>query len=136
MASVAASDDIVDHVVVVKVNGLWPFQGTVTWLPAAQGGRQSGPPVPALAYDYAHTACVPPATFEGGLASFALRNFQSGAWTSTAQGRWLIVDNVGDQLVRPGTVVVCTEGPRTVAYFHVESVVAGLEHNSEGPRTR
>ncbi|HET9658016.1 MAG TPA: hypothetical protein VFP72_21870 [Kineosporiaceae bacterium] len=56
------------------------------------------------------------------MASFALRNFQGGAWTSAAEGRWLIVDNEGDQSVEPGTVVVCTEGSRIVAYFHVEQV--------------
>jgi len=65
--------------------------------------------------DYAHTAFVPPATVANGLASFALRNFEPGAWSSPAEGRWLVVENDGDQLVEPGTVVLLTEGPRVVA---------------------
>ena len=73
--------------------------------------------------DYAHTAYVPPQTVDSGLASFALRNFEAGAWNSPAEGRWLIVANAGDQLVRPGSVVVCTEGTRVVAYLHVERVL-------------
>jgi hypothetical protein len=106
----------------VKLPGPWPFHGKVVWLTPEQGGRSSGPPQPSADIDYAHTAFVPPLTVDSGLASFALRNFEAGAWTSAAEGRWLIVENDGDQLVEPGTVVVCTEGPRVVAYFHVERV--------------
>jgi hypothetical protein len=65
---------------------------------------------------------VPPQSFEKGLASFSLRGFEAGAWRSRAEGRWLIVENAGPQFVRPGSVVVCTEGARVVAYFHVETV--------------
>jgi hypothetical protein len=107
----------------VKMDGPWPFQGRVVWLTPEQGGRSSGPPPPSTEWDYAHTAFVPPHTSESGLASFALRNFKPDAWTSGAEGRWLIVENEGDQLVGPGTVVVCTEGSRVVAYFHVQAVV-------------
>jgi len=107
----------------VKIDGIWPFQGRVVWLRPEQGGRTSGPPKSSPHNDYAHTAFVPPHTAKTGLASFGLRNFECGAWVSAAEGRWLIVDNDGDQLVEPGTVVVCTEGPRAVAYFHVERVV-------------
>ena len=106
----------------VKLPGRWPFYGRVLWLTPEQGGRSSGPPQPLTDRDYAHTAFVPPRTVADGLASFALRNFRDGAWASTAEGRWLIVENDGDQLVVPGTVIVCTEGPRVVAYFHVERV--------------
>ena len=31
----------------------------------------------------------------------------------------------GEELVRPGRVVVCAEGARVVAYFHVDVVVEG-----------
>jgi hypothetical protein len=79
--------------------------------------------VPSPDHDYAPTAFVPPATIDSGLASFGLRNFRTGAWTSSAEGRWLIVDNAGAQLVEPGAVVVCTEGPRVVAYFQVQQVL-------------
>ena len=106
----------------VKMPGSWPFHGRVVWLTPEQGGRSSGPPQPSTDIDYAHTAFVPPHTVDSGLASFALRNFDAGAWSSAAEGRWLIVENGGDQLVEPGSVVVCTEGPRVVAYFHVERV--------------
>jgi hypothetical protein len=108
----------------VKMGGVWPFRGRVVWLTPEQGGRASGPPVPSVEPDYAHTAFVPPHTTETGLASFALRNFESGGWTSTAEGRWLVVENDGAQRVAPGAVVVCTEGARVVAYFHVELVVS------------
>lgn len=46
------------------------------------------------------------------------------AWCSPATARWLTFDNVGAQAVRPGSVVVITEGPvRVVAYFHVTEVL-------------
>jgi hypothetical protein len=108
----------------MKVPGPWPFYGRVVWLTPEQGGRSIGPPRPSTEQDYAHTAFVPPHTADTGLASFSLRNFEHDAWTSAAEGRWLIVENVGDQLVEPGAVVVCTHGRRIVAYFHVERVVA------------
>lgn len=111
---------------VVKMDGHWPFRGRVVWLTPEQGGRASGPPQPSTEWDYAHTALVPPHTVASGLASFGLRNFEDGAWTSPAEGRWLIVDNDAEQLVEPGTVVVCTEGRRVVAYFHVERVLDEL----------
>ena len=111
---------------VVKMPGPWPFHGRVVWLTQDQGGRDSGPPPPSPDWDYAHTAFVPPHTATTGLASFALRAFEAGSWASPAEGRWLIVPNKGDQLVTPGTVIVCTEGTRVVAYFHVERVVDGL----------
>lgn len=111
------------HHRVVKMDGDWPFLGRVVWLTAEQGGRTSGPPLSMADRDYAHTAYVPPKTSDSGLASFALRNFRSGALISSAEGRWLLVPNEGDQLVEAGTVVVCTEGARAVAYFHVERVV-------------
>jgi hypothetical protein len=105
------------------MDGHWAFRGRVVWLTPEQGGRSSGPPPPSTEWDYAHTAFVPPHTLDSGLASFALRHFQPGAWTSPAEGRWLLVENGGDHRVEPGTVVVCTEGHRVVAYFHVERIV-------------
>jgi hypothetical protein len=108
---------------VAKVGGLWPFRGTVVWLTLEQGGRVSGPPAPPAGEDYASTAFVPPRSVDEGLASFVLRGFQPGAWRSTAQARWLVPENIGDQGVKTGTVVVVTEGPRVVGYFHVEEVL-------------
>ena len=102
----------------------WPFSGRIVWLTPAQGGRQSGPPIPWDDRGYRHNAYVPPRTLADGLASFALRGFAASAWRSTAEGRWLIVENAGVYRIHPGTVVVCTEGPTVIGYFHVESVGA------------
>ncbi|HXQ44650.1 MAG TPA: hypothetical protein VN816_08430 [Acidimicrobiales bacterium] len=88
-----------------------------------QGGRKSGPPPLLTDIAYAHTAFVPPQTMETGLASFVLQGFEAGAWTSPAEGRWLIVLNDGEQRVERGNVVVVTEGHSIVAYFHVDEVV-------------
>ena len=101
----------------------FPYRGWLVWLTQDQGGRSTGPPLPRADWPhYAATAFVPPRTVETGLASFVLRDFQEGAWRSKARGRWLVVDGVGDQEVRPGTVVVVTEGARPVAYFTVDEV--------------
>ncbi len=106
----------------VKLAGPFPFKGSVVWLTPEQGGRTSGPPVPSEEWDYAHTAFVPPQTAETGPASFVLRGFTAGRWRSAAEGRWLVVANEGDQWVEGGSVVVLTEGARTVAYFHIHRV--------------
>jgi hypothetical protein len=108
---------------VVKVRGdSWYLHGRVVWLTPEQGGRRKGVPITTPEYDYAQVAYVPPHTFNTGLASFVLGTFEPGAWSSPADGRWLIVDNAGDQLVEPGDVVVVAEGRRISGYFHVESV--------------
>jgi len=107
---------------VVKLDAPFPFKGEVVWLTTEQGGRKSGPPTPPDGQDYAVTAFVPPHDVATGLASFVLRGFRHGAWRSPAEGRWLVVENDAEQLVEPGSVVVVTEGPHPVAYFHVERV--------------
>jgi len=109
---------------VVKLEGPFPFRGEVVWLTEEQGGRTSGPPVADDRSDYAVTAFVPPATVSTGLASFVLRGFAAGAWRSSAEGCWLVVENRDEYSVVPGTVVAVTEGPRVVAYFIVNDVVA------------
>lgn len=106
----------------VKLDEPFPFGGEVVWLTPEQGGRPKGPPPPSEDHDYAHTAYVPPHTAEAGMASFVLRGFAGGAWRSPAEGRWLVVQNEGDQLLVPGSVAVVTEGQRPVAYFHVHRV--------------
>jgi hypothetical protein len=108
---------------VVKLKGSFPFKGEVVWLTAEQGGRKTGPPASLNDQDYAATGFVPPHDVDNGLASFVLRGFRHGDWRSPAEGRWLVVENDGEQQVQPGSVVVVTEGPRSVAYFHVERVV-------------
>jgi hypothetical protein len=107
---------------VVKLDGPFPFKGEIVWLTPEQGGRKSGPPAPPDDQDYAVTAFVPPHDVANGLASFILRAFRHGEWRSVAEGRWLVVENSDEQLVEPGSVVVVTEGPRPVAYFHVTQV--------------
>jgi len=103
--------------------GEFAFRGSVIWPTPEQGGRMTGPPGPRPAWPYyAATAYVPPHTADTGLASFTLRNFDAGAWRSTAEGRWLAADAQGDQLVEPGSVIAVTEGVRVVAYFTVQHV--------------
>jgi hypothetical protein len=99
----------------------WPLRGTVAWLTAEQGGRSTGPPDLAPDRDYATTAFVPPEPADRGLRSILLRGFDPRASTSPAEARWL--DRDGAPSVAPGTVVVVTEGLRTVAYFHVAEVL-------------
>jgi hypothetical protein len=100
--------------------GEFPFRGSVIWLTPEQGGRETGPPVPRPAWSYyAATAYVPPRTADTGLASFILRNFDTGAWRSRAEARWLVADTQDDQMVWPGSVIAVTEGPRVIAYFTV-----------------
>ncbi|PUA82190.1 hypothetical protein [Nocardioides currus] len=70
------------------------------------------------------TGFVPPHTVDSGSASVVLDVEDRAAWRSGASGCWLVVDNDGTQLVQAGAVIVITEGRRTVAYFHVESVDA------------
>jgi hypothetical protein len=112
-----------DDVRVVKLDRSFPFKGEVVWLTPEQGGRKTGPPAPPDGKDYAVTAFVPPSDVQSGLASIILRGFRHGEWRSAAEARWLAVENEGDQLVEAGTVVVVTEGPKTVGYFTVERVV-------------
>lgn len=99
----------------------FPFHGRVVWLTPGQGGRTTGPPQPSGGA-YAANAYVPPETATSGLASFVLRDFEPGAPVTSAAGRWLVVENAGPYRIRAGTVVVLTEGPRPVGYFHVERI--------------
>jgi hypothetical protein len=109
---------------VVDIGGFWPFRGTVIWLTQEQGGRTTGPPATPPGQDYASTAFVPPHTVKTGLASFALRGFERGAWTSPAEGRWLFPESVAeDRPIAVGTTVVVTEGSRVVGHFHVEEAL-------------
>jgi hypothetical protein len=101
----------------------FPFQGRVVWLTPEQGGRMSGPPPGSVeSGDYAATAYVPPQTAEDGLASFVLRITDPGAWISLAEGAWLVPQDDPRFFVAPGAVLVITEGPHPVAYFHVAAV--------------
>jgi hypothetical protein len=101
---------------------LFPFCGRVVWLTGEQNGRGSGPPCADDKVDYAANAFVPPQTAQSGLASFVLRNLTSGVAVSMAEGRWLVVENAGPYQIESGTVVVISEGPKPVGYFHVEDI--------------
>ena len=71
----------------------FPFRGWITWLTPEQGGRETGPPIPRTTWPYyAATAYIIPRTADTGLASFVLRNFDAGAWRSSAEGRWMASD--------------------------------------------
>jgi hypothetical protein len=107
---------------VVLDPGPYPFRGEVIWLTPEQGGRRTGVPEPSTAYSYAHVAHVPPQSFQTGSASFVLRGWRPHQWRSPAEGKWLIAENAGDQLVAPGAVIVVTEGARITALFLVEHV--------------
>jgi hypothetical protein len=102
----------------VNVPGPYPFHGHVVWLTEEQGGRRTGTP----RSPYTATALVPPETLRGGLASFVLRDFDSTKLVPEASARWLAVDNLSPHLIEPGSVVLITEGPRTVGYFLVATV--------------
>lgn len=93
------------------------------WLTSEQGGRSSGVPATTDGHDYAATAFVPPQTAGTALASFLLRVADRGAWASTARAGWLTVRDDPRFGVQPGMVVVVTEGPRPVGYFHVGRIV-------------
>jgi hypothetical protein len=98
------------------------FHGTVIWPTEARGGRRAGPPVPPPDRDYAANGFVPPLTVATGLASLVVRPATSGAWRSVADAGWLVGDYRSPHDVAPGDVIVETEGPTIVGYFHVESV--------------
>jgi len=57
-----------------------------------------------------------------GLASFSLRVDDRSAWSSRASGDWLVVPNEWPHMVVRGSIVVITEGPRVVAYFHIDEI--------------
>jgi hypothetical protein len=98
------------------------FHGTVVWLTKDQGGRIAGPPVPTPESDYAANGFVPPLTLEKGLASLVVRPATPGAWRSAADAGWLVGDYRYPHDVQAGDVIVVTEAPTVVGYFHVESV--------------
>ena len=98
------------------------FHGIVVWLTEDQGGRRTGPPVPTAERDYAATGFVPPLTVETGLASLVVRPATPGAWRSVADAGWLVGDYRYPHEVASGDIIVVTEGPKVVGYFHVESV--------------
>jgi hypothetical protein len=106
----------------VRIDGELPFMGEIVWLTADQGGRLSGPPCTPEDQDYAATAFVPPASVDDGLASFVIRVTDRTTWRSAATACWLAVENEGAFWVDQGTVLVVTEGPKPVAYFHVAEV--------------
>lgn len=107
------------------------FKGRVIWLTPEQGGRTSGPPATSADKDYAATAFVPPNVVHSGLASFVLRAADRMTWTSDAEGWWLVPQEDARFEVRPGSIVVITEGPKVVAYFHVESIQAADSVDSD-----
>jgi hypothetical protein len=65
---------------------------------------------------------VPPLTVETGLASLVVRSGMPSAWRSAADAGWLVGGYEYPHDVVAGDVVVVTEGPQVVGYFHVESV--------------
>lgn len=107
----------------VLIEGPFSFIGEVTWFRPEDGGRRSGVPPLVDGQSYAHVAHVPPRSVADGSASFVLRGWDPTRWQSPAEGRWLLADNDGDQLVTPGTVIVITEGSRPVASFRVDHVL-------------
>jgi hypothetical protein len=70
---------------------------------------------------------APPLTADSGLASFVLRVADPGAWLSAAEGAWLVEQHDARFRTQEGSVLVVTEGRRTVAYFHVESVRSDVD---------
>lgn len=87
-----------------------PFHGHVVWLTQEQGGRDTGPPPTPQEQVYAATGFVPPRTADSGLASVVLDVQDRAAWRSVASARWLVVDDVGPQLVEGGDIIVYADG--------------------------
>lgn len=108
------------HTHTVRIDQSLLFHGTLIWLTREQGGRATGPPATPVGMDYAAHAYVPPMTARTGLASITIRAEDRTAWRTAATGRWLYTEPT--KQVVPGTVLVITEGLRTVAYFHLERV--------------
>ena len=108
----------------MKIDVPLSLHGYVVWLTADQGGRSSGPPPTPIDTDYAATGYVPPATATSGLTSIVLRVSKRTAWRSAADARWLVGGNLPPHRVGAGDIIVVMEGPRTVAYFHVEDIDA------------
>jgi hypothetical protein len=115
-------DGVIGHASGVLVEGPYPFAGEVVWLTPEQGGRTGGVPPLLDGVSYSHVAHVPPCSFADGSASFVLRGWDPARWRSLAEGRWLLVPNEGGQRIVPGTVVIITEGSRTVAFFRVDAI--------------
>lgn len=102
-------------------DGDFPYRGEVVWLTPEQGGRKGGPPTTQAGY--ATVAHIPPADPACGCASFVLRGWDPASLRSDAEGRWLLGELVPQYWeVRKGTVIVVTEGVRTVAIFTVRQV--------------
>ncbi len=112
----------VEQTLTVHPNDPLRFHGTIIWLTEDQGGRSTGPPVPTAERDYAANGFVPPFTVDTGLASLVVRPATPGAWRSAADAGWLVGDYQYPHIVAAGDVIVVTEGPTIVGYFHVESV--------------
>lgn len=102
--------------------GPYPFKGEVIWLTPEQGGRTKGIPPALDTVSYAHAAHVPPRPRETASASFVLRGWDQSRWRSRAEGKWLLVENAGDQCVAPGSVIVIADGTTTSAFFLVDTV--------------
>ncbi|MBO0924403.1 hypothetical protein J1G44_07890 [Cellulomonas sp. zg-ZUI199] len=103
----------------------FPIWGDIVWLTPEQGGRESGPPPTPWDRYYHATAFVPPQTSSSGLASISLHVSVRDAWTSHAKARWLVPPG---PVVDEGSVIMVTEGPRTVAVFAVTHVERGQGH--------
>jgi hypothetical protein len=102
--------------------GHLPFEGEIVWLTAAQGGRNSRPPLTPSEQDYTATAFVPPQTAQPGRAAFVVRVENRDGWRSRAFASCLFPDAVGDRAVVPGAVIVLTEELRWVAFFRVDHI--------------
>jgi hypothetical protein len=77
--------------------------------------------MPTPDHDYAANGYVPPLTVDTGLASLIVRPAAPGAWRSAADAGWLMGDYPYSPDAVAGDVIVVTEGPKVVGYFHVES---------------
>jgi hypothetical protein len=103
----------------------FPYRGRVRWLTEQEGGLRRAPP-PA-ADGFAQVAFVLPNSFSDGLASFVLRGFDETLMESSAEGRWLFLEAdeaTGPFAVDSGSELVICHGPKHVARFVVEHVVA------------
>jgi len=104
--------------------GPFPFVGEVIWLTPDQGGRRSGVPPHAERWSYAQVAHVAGRDPVTHTASFVLAEWDPQRWRSPARGKWLFEDVV-DEPVAPGDVILVREGATIAAVFLVQLVEPG-----------
>ncbi len=123
VTQVAGQQDLAEARSIVNASAPFPVWGTITWLTRDQGGRRNGPPLTPWNTYYRATGFVAPNRLADGLSSVIVNVSVRNAWQSHAKLRWLVDPGPA---VGPGSCILITEGPKTVAIFLVEHVESSL----------